>query len=141
MADGLSAFCTGMDLYFWIQLTSRHHDADVRSLVSCPGHEETRAPDARAVEDNQVGGGADYVGVAHLPEMCLQFPVAFDKEHDWWGGVEVLEHLLRLSAEATNDDMVTNSLVDLLHVTRHPLWSAGQDLNKCIATHLGKPGS
>jgi hypothetical protein len=36
-------------------------------LVSCPGHEGTRAPHAGAVEDCQLGCGTEYVGVAHLP--------------------------------------------------------------------------
>ena len=85
MTNTLSAFCTSVNLNFWIQLTSRHHYADVRRVVLCPGHEDTRAPYAGAVEDCQVGGATEYVGVAHLPERCLQLPVAFDKDDDWAG--------------------------------------------------------
>ena len=100
----------------------------------------TRAPYAGAVEDCQVGGATEYVGAAPLPERCLQLPVALDKDDDGRGGTEVFEHRVRVSAEATNDHVVTNSLVDLCHVTARPLWSAEQSLNKSIAARLGNPG-
>jgi hypothetical protein len=57
-------------------------------------------------------------------KLSLQRPVAFDKEEDGWSGMEVLEHCLRVSAEATNDHRVTNSLVDHLDVSCRPPWSA-----------------
>jgi hypothetical protein len=68
-----------------------------------------------------MGGGTEYFGVAHLPERCLQLPVAFDKDDHGRGGTEVLEHRVCETAKGTDDHVVTNSLVDLHHVTVDPL--------------------
>ena len=129
MTNTLGAFGASVNLNLWIQLTSCHHYADVRRVVLCPGHEGTRAPYTGAVENCQVSGATEYVGMAHLPKRRLQLPVAFDEDDDGRGRTAVLEHRVGVSTEATDDHVVTNSLVDLFHVIVRPICRAQSKLS------------